>query len=206
MQSALTSLALALTLGLTSAQDTTTAATFGNGAQLTSDSSTLQLPALTSTAASIVSINALETTYEVSCLESAPTETCSIADPWTIIQGISTYSVSGVYTAFDRAPPLTVTVQDECSFESWSASASCTYSATYAGSSDGAETSSSFSLETGVAEADVTYYRLMVTGGVEKMSEPEATETPEGAAAWANPVKAVVTAAPVVIAGVVAAL
>ncbi|KAL4943061.1 hypothetical protein BDV06DRAFT_190768 [Aspergillus oleicola] len=202
-------LALAALTGLNLADDaTTTAGYFGPGDDFDSDaSSTLVIPSYASTAASIVSVNAYETTFAIACLDDAPTSICSIKDPWTMVQGISTFSLSAQYTALEWQPPVTATLDYKCDYESYSVSASCTYSMSYSGSSDGMETTSGYSTETSIPTDQATYYQLLVTGGVDKLSEPEATETPEGAAAgFAGPVQAMVTAAPVIAAGVVALL
>ncbi|KAL2862582.1 uncharacterized protein BJX67DRAFT_366080 [Aspergillus lucknowensis] len=198
---------LTLTLAaLTLADDaTTTVGVFGGGNDL-EDLDDFEIPFYASTGASVVSVNALETTYEVACLDSAPTESCSIKDPWSIVQAISTFSLSAEYTALDWNPPVTATLDYGCTYTNYTLSATCTYSVSYSGSSDGQETSSSFSTETSWPADQVTYYELYVTGGVDKFDEPEATETPGAAAAggFGGPVQAMITAAPVLAAGVAA--
>ncbi|KAL4862055.1 hypothetical protein BDV12DRAFT_179325 [Aspergillus spectabilis] len=171
------------------------------------DVSSMAIPSYTSIAGSIVSVNAYETTIAVSCLDGAATESCSIKDPWTIVQAISTFSLSAVYTAFDWNPPVTATLDYDCTYQDYTVSGSCRYSMTYSGSSDGTEMTSSFSTEISSIPTDsVTYVALDVTGGLDKFDEPEATETPGAAAAFAGPMQAVITAAPVLVAGVVAML
>ncbi|KAJ0415701.1 hypothetical protein BJY00DRAFT_254170 [Aspergillus carlsbadensis] len=197
-----------LTLGLVAlatADSTSTVGTFGiNDSDL---ESSIAVPGITSVAASVVSVNALETTYEASCLSGASTESCSIKDPWTITQGISTYHMNAKYTDFAGAVPLTATVDFDCSFETWSTSAACSLSYSWSGSASNTELSSSWSTHTSLETGQVTYYELEVTGGLDKFDKPEATETPGGAAAaFAGPVQAMITGAPVVLAGVVAML
>ncbi|KAL2811267.1 hypothetical protein BJX63DRAFT_399554 [Aspergillus granulosus] len=198
-----TYLTLALTV-LAAADETRTVGLFGM--EEGDIPSSIVLPSYTSVAASVVSINAVATTYEASCLDGAATESCSIKDPWTITQGINTYRLNGEYTAFAGHPPVTATLDYDCSFESWSISAECTYSFSYSGSSDNAELSSSWSTTTSIASDHVEYYQLIVTGGVDKFDEPEATETPGAAAAFAGPVQAIITGAPVLAAGIVVML
>ncbi|KAL4950887.1 hypothetical protein BDW69DRAFT_48931 [Aspergillus filifer] len=202
-------LALAALTGLTLADDaTTTVGYFGANDDLFDDdaSSTPSIPSYASTAASIVSVNALETTFAIACLDDAPTSICSIKDPWTMVQGISTFSLSAQYTALEWSPPVTATLDYKCDYENYSESASCTYSMSYSGSESGVERTSSYSSAMSVPTDEATYYQLLVTGGVDKLSEPEATETPGAAAAFAGPVQAMVTAAPMIAAGVVALL
>ncbi|CBF81957.1 predicted protein [Aspergillus nidulans FGSC A4] len=190
---------------LAAAESTTTVGLFGSSDESDSD---IAIPSYTSVAGSVVSINALETVYAVSCLSGAKTESCSIKDPWTITQGISTLRLSAEYTAFEWQPPVTATFDYDCSFQSYSESASCTFSVYYSGSSDGLETSSSYSTHTSIASDKVEYYALEVTGGLDKFDKPEATETPGAAAAGvlAGPVQAIITAAPMLAAGVAAVL
>ncbi|KAL4989592.1 hypothetical protein BDW68DRAFT_156200 [Aspergillus falconensis] len=199
-------LALALALAaVAAAESTTTVGLFGSDDNSDSD---FAIPSYTSIAGSVVSVNAVQTIYAVSCLSGAKTESCSIKDPWTITQGISTFRLSAQYTAFEWKPPVTATLDYDCSFQSYSESASCTFSVYYSGSSDGLETSSSHSTQTSIASDSVDYYALEVTGGLDKFDKPEATETPGAAAAGvlAGPLQAMITAAPMLAAGVAAIL
>ncbi|KAL2833519.1 hypothetical protein BJY01DRAFT_225153 [Aspergillus pseudoustus] len=199
-----TFLTLALAALAAAADETTTVGLFGM--QEGDAPSTAIIPSYTSVAASVVSVNALRTTYEASCLKGAATTDCSIKHPWTITQGIDTYRMNAEYTAFRENPPLTATLDYDCSFQSYSLSAECTYSVSFSGSSDNAEVSSSWSMTTSIASDHVEYYRLTVTGGVDKFDKPEATETPGAAAGLAGPVQAMITGAPAVVAGLVAML
>ncbi|KAL3482567.1 hypothetical protein BJX62DRAFT_221448 [Aspergillus germanicus] len=200
-----TLLALALA-ALATADETRTVGLFGFDDD--SADSSFYIPSYTSIAASVVSINAQATTYEVSCLKGAASESCSIKDPWTITQGVNTMRLNAEYTAFAWTPAVTATLDYDCSFESSSISADCTFSFAYSGSTDGTELKSSYSTHTSIASDHVEYYQLEVTGGLDKFDEPEATETPgNGAAAvFAGPLEAMITGAPVVLAGVVAML
>ncbi|KAL6229207.1 hypothetical protein BDW75DRAFT_225473 [Aspergillus navahoensis] len=204
MRTSFLPLTLALA-ALAATESTTTVGLFGSSDISDSD---FAIPSYASVAGSVVSINAVETIYAVSCLSGAKTESCSIKDPWTITQGISTFRLSAEYTAFDWKPPVTATLDYDCSFQSYSESASCTYSVYYSGSSGNLETSSSYSTQTSIASDSVEFYALEVTGGLDKFDKPEATETPGGAAAGvlAGPVQAMITAAPMLAAGVVAIL
>lgn len=201
-------LTLAFTALAAAADDaTTTVGFFGGGKweNTNDDESAPTIPFYTSVAASVVDVNAVETVLAISCLEGAATESCSIKDPWTMTQGISSFSWYAEYTAFNRNPPVTATLDYNCAYQNYTLSATCTYSMSYSGSSDGAETSTSYSTETSWPSVS-TYAALEVTGGVEKFNEPEATETPEGGAGFAGPMQAMVTAAPVLAAGLLGML
>lgn len=202
-----TSILLPLALAaLATADDASTTTAPYYGPSWTSGDVDIALPTYSGTAGSVVSVNALETTYAISCLDDAQTSLCQIDDPWTMVQGISTFDLSGVYTAWDDA--VTVTVSEQCTYTNYSISASCSFSVSYSGSQSGAETSSSASTSSTFATDAYTFYGLEVTGGVDKFSEPEATETPGAAPAGGvmGVARAMVTAAPMVAAGVVAML
>jgi hypothetical protein len=162
----------------------------------------------TSTGASIAGINAVATTYNLGCLKDAPKTDCNIKNPWTIIQGPETVSVTGVYTAStsgkETSYDVTVTQSYQCKIVSRTQSASCTMSVGMTGSVDGASYMSSTSSSATYSTATSSYYTLIVTAGVDKFTAPEATKTPGAAAA--GPAGALITAAPVVAAAVAAFL
>jgi hypothetical protein len=161
-----------------------------------------------STGASVAGINAAATTYNVGCLKDAPKTDCNIKNSWTIIQGPSTVSVTGVYTAStsgkETSYDITVTQSYECKIRSRTESASCTMSVGMTGSVGGATIASSTSSSATYSPATSSYYELAVTAGVDKFTAPEATKTPGAAAA--GPAGALITAAPVVAAAVAAFL
>ncbi|OJZ85490.1 hypothetical protein ASPFODRAFT_34399 [Aspergillus luchuensis CBS 106.47] len=163
----------------------------------------------TSTGASVAGINAVKTTYKMSCLKDAPKTDCDMKDAYTIIQGPETVSVSQVYTAStsDKTTSfdVTVTLSYECSLKSWTESASCTMSAGFSGSDDGATYASSTSTKSTYENPTSRFYSLVVTGGVKSFTEPAATKTPDAAAGVGAPVAAMITAAPVAAAAMVAA-
>ncbi|OOF93567.1 hypothetical protein ASPCADRAFT_209507 [Aspergillus carbonarius ITEM 5010] len=167
----------------------------------------------TSTGASIAGINAIQTTFKVNCLQDAPKTDCDMKNPYTIIQGPETISLSQVYTASTSnahsSYDYTVTRWYECSMKSVTEDVSCTMSVGMTGSANGAAVTSSTSTKSSYKTATSAIYSLVVTGGVQSLTAPAATETPGGAGAagvGVGPMGAMITAAPVAAVAVVAAL
>ncbi|CAL5870820.1 uncharacterized protein PFLUO_LOCUS5061 [Penicillium psychrofluorescens] len=156
-----------------------------------------------STAASVVGINALYTTYQIKCLDDAPKAECHIDTPWTLIEGPGTYSLTGVYTGWSSGTVdiVTATRLLDCTFTSSSLSASCSASYKATGTIGGMSYSTSTSLSTSpIPTESITYYAMLVTAGAKAFTEPQATQTPGAAFAAAKPL---ITAAPL---GAVAAV
>ncbi|KAL4747088.1 hypothetical protein BDW72DRAFT_206799 [Aspergillus terricola var. indicus] len=186
----------------------------------------LNILSYSGTAASVVSADATATTLAIGCLESAPSSSCLIdpEHPQTMIQGDSTWSWKGQYTVLDWDPPVTATVDYGCTYTSQSIDASCSFSYSAYGSSDGLAFSQHFNTAISVRPTWVSSAEMLVTAGVEKLGatatatataaatkteskESEATETETGAAAGGpGPFGALVTAAPVLALGVAAML
>ncbi|KAF7595824.1 hypothetical protein BBP40_004636 [Aspergillus hancockii] len=167
----------------------------------------IDLPTYSGTAASVAGINAIATTYAISCEKDAPKSLCQIDKPWTMIQGEETFSLTGVYTAWSSGSnAVTVTRDTHCSFKHSSESASCSMSLTATGSWGGSSWSSSASTATSIASDKVKVAGLKVTGGLESFTNPQATETPGVAAGVGGPVgvRAVATGVPLVGAAAVA--
>ncbi|PWY69092.1 hypothetical protein BO70DRAFT_365903 [Aspergillus heteromorphus CBS 117.55] len=163
------------------------------------------IPSYTSTGATVVSINALETTYKVSCLSGAATSLCHIDHPWTMIQGETTASFTGVYTAWSSGSDAVTATRDwACSFTSLTESVSCSLSYQATGTYDGSTYATSTSTKAKFATDKVQYDELLVTGGVNSFTAPAATETPGVAAGGVvGPARAMVTAAVVAVAAAV---
>ncbi|KAK4871314.1 hypothetical protein LT330_000551 [Penicillium expansum] len=165
------------------------------------------LPGITSFAASVAGINAKATTYHVGCADGVAKSDCDIATSWTITQGPETVNFAAQYIATSSGSDgydVTITETYDCSFKSWSESASCTMSASMGGTVRGGSTASSSSSKATTSVATSSYYELDVTGGVKSFTAPAATETPGAAAA--GPAGAFITAAPVVAAAIAALL
>ncbi|CAG8390428.1 unnamed protein product [Penicillium salamii] len=162
-----------------------------------------------STAASIAGINAEAITYHVGCLKDAPKSECNLVNSITIIQGSKTVNFDAKYIATksgDDGYDLTITETYDCSLKASTESASCTMSVSVGGSQNGGKTSSSSSTTTTYTTAPITsrYFELAITGGLKSLTSPQATETPDAAAA--GPAGAMITAAPVVAVAIAALL
>ncbi|KAJ5364504.1 uncharacterized protein N7496_010217 [Penicillium cataractarum] len=161
----------------------------------------------TSYAASVISLNALATTYEINCLAAAPTSDCSLATPLTLIAGPNTFSFAEPFTLSGEAYGVTVTEKGNldmaCSFTHSSESATCTVKYDLTASGAGKTTSTSSSTKTGIPTDMVQYQALTVTGGLESFNAPGATQTPTGNVAGKM---AMVTGVPLGAAAVVVAV
>lgn len=167
----------------------------------------ITIPMYKSTAASVAGINAVATTYAVQCLEDAPTFDCKIDKPWTLIQGSTTFSFTGVYTAWqtgkEKDDGVTVNRNIQCSFTRTIESASCSFSYEATGKLSGTSYSTGTKMSSSFPTDKVGYYGMAVTGGLSSFTAPQATETP-GAATTAGPARALITAAPLAAAAAVA--
>ncbi|KAL4904325.1 hypothetical protein BDW74DRAFT_178910 [Aspergillus multicolor] len=190
----------------------------------------LNIPSYTSSAASVITADASATTYAIGCLDSAPSSSCLInsKNQPTMVQGPETWVMKGEYTVVDWIPVITATVDYACTFQSSSASASCSYSHSAYGSSDGVTFHEDVDTAFEVATSLVESAEMLVTGGLDKLGGSAtatatatatkttssdgvgatATETDQpGAAAGAvGPIAALVTAAPALALGVAALL
>ncbi|KAL4982432.1 hypothetical protein BDW68DRAFT_57921 [Aspergillus falconensis] len=185
-----------------------------------SDAVRLNILSYSGTAASVISADATATTLAIGCLDSAPSSSCLIdpKHPQTMIQGNSAWSWKGQYTVLDWNPPVTATVDYGCTYTSQSIDASCSFSYSAYGSSDGLAFSQHFDTAISVSPTWVSSAEMLVTAGVEKLEgsatateskEAETTETATetgAAAGGAGPFGALVTAGPVLALGVAAML
>ncbi|OGM40900.1 hypothetical protein ABOM_010000 [Aspergillus bombycis] len=161
-------------------------------------------PTYSGIAGSVAGINARETTYHISCTKDAPKSLCQIDKPWTMIQAQDSWSLTGVYTAWSSEKDAVTATQDySCTFTHWSESASCALTVQATGTWGGGSWSSSTSTKASVASDRVTTWGLLVTGGVESFTMPQATQTP-GAAVVGVPVNARAVATGLPLAGAAA--
>ncbi|KAJ5911195.1 uncharacterized protein N7473_000498 [Penicillium subrubescens] len=169
------------------------------------------IPVRTSTsyAASVISINALATTYQINCLPSAHTTDCTLATPLTLIAGPNTFSFKEPFTVSVEVAGVTVTekgVEDmACSFTHSTESATCTLKFDLTASGAGKTTSTSVKTTTAVASDQVLYQTLTVTGGLASFTAPAATQTPTGNGGVQG-VRAMVTGVPLGAAAVAVAV
>ncbi|KAE8382254.1 hypothetical protein BDV26DRAFT_254175 [Aspergillus bertholletiae] len=165
-------------------------------------------PTYSGTAGSVAGINAKETTYHISCTKDAPKSLCQIDKPWTMIQAENSWSLTGVYTAWSSEKggnAVTATQDYSCSFKHWTESPSCSFSVMVTGTIGGGPWSSSASTHLSIPSDKVTSFGLLVTGGVESFTMPQATQTPgAAAAALGAPGKAKAVATGIPLAGAAA--
>jgi hypothetical protein len=163
-----------------------------------------KIPNYQSTAASVAGITAGATTYEIACLSNAPKSICQIKTPWTLIQGSTTFSFTGEYTAStaDKVGTVTVARDFECSFTRTSLSASCSFKYQVTGSNSGTTYSTATSTSTtSLPTKSMKYYSLPITAGIAKITSTQTTQTTGAAGPTA---KAMVTGAPLGAAAAVA--
>ncbi|KAI9929728.1 hypothetical protein ASPWEDRAFT_28422 [Aspergillus wentii DTO 134E9] len=132
--------------------------------------------------ASVVGANAIATTFAMQCKDNAPTSLCDLDDPVTITAGPSTMTFSAVYTTKTLGVNVKLTLMNDCDVTS-STAASCSGSAGIYGSTLGVSRSSSTTWKTSYSSDDIYYQPLTVTAGVDKLNAPQATQTPDAAAA-----------------------
>jgi hypothetical protein len=137
-------------------------------------------PPTAGVAGSIVGVNAVATTIAVACTSS--NVDCPVVNPWTVTQGASTFSMSAAWSTYSAGIEVGFTIDENCKITSSTAGATCTASIGLE-ASYGGESSSTNTIEKPTFAADeITYQTLLITGGVEKFSQPSATQTPVGAA------------------------
>ncbi|PIG88180.1 hypothetical protein AARAC_007246 [Aspergillus arachidicola] len=140
------------------------------------------------------------------CTKDAPKSLCQIDKPWTMIQAQDSWSLTGVYTAWSSGKDAVTATQDySCTFTHWSESASCALTVKATGTLEGGKWSSDASTKVSVASNKVTTWGLLVTGGVESFTMPQATQTPGAAVGGVmGNARAVVTGMPLAGAAAVA--
>jgi hypothetical protein len=130
-------------------------------------------------AGSIVSVNAISTIIAIQCTSS--NTDCPITSPWTITQGPSTFSMSVAFSTLSEGVEVELTIDENCKITSSTAGASCTNSVGFELSLDGSKTSTNTIEKPTFTAGDLSYQKLLITAGVEKFSQPQATETPGAA-------------------------
>lgn len=138
---------------------------------------------LTAVAASVVDVNALSTVLALNCAENATETFCPLETPFTYTQGPSTASISAVYATEKNGVKGKMTLNEGCDITSSTQDASCSASMVIGFSAGGESTSTTTTTSASFGSDEVFYRGLSVTAGAEKLTAPEATQTPEGAAA-----------------------
>ncbi|EYE91886.1 uncharacterized protein EURHEDRAFT_415888 [Aspergillus ruber CBS 135680] len=163
-----------LALAATALSQTTTLKVFDAGESA--------LP-LTDVAASVVGVNALETTLALNCAPNATASVCPLETPFTLTYGPSTATLNAAYTTKISGVQAKLSLVEGCDIVSSTQGASCSLSMVIGVSLRGTSTSRKTSTTTSYRSEDITYRDLAVTAGVSKLTAPEATQTPEGGAA-----------------------
>lgn len=130
-------------------------------------------------AGSIVNANALATTIAVECVSSA--SDCPVTTPWTVTEGPSTYHASVAVSSQRAGVQIWMTYEDDCTFGP-STTYSCSGSVGVAFSASGVSKTSSSIVHTVVTSPVFSTETLKITGGVDKLNQLQATQTPTGAA------------------------
>lgn len=130
-------------------------------------------------AGSIIDINAIATTILVECID---TDVCSDGT-MTMVAGPSTWGYA--FTTVEEAYgiPVHITAQLGCDVISSTQAATCSATEIVSASADGQKTDTTSSSTITYASAQIFYDDLLITAGVDKLTSPQATETPKGAAA-----------------------
>lgn len=130
-------------------------------------------------AGSIINANAIATTVLVQCTDN---DACGMGSI-TMTAGPSTwgYAVTTQEEAYGGV--VTVTIELGCDVISSTQAATCKATEIATASYDGQKTDSTSSSTVTFASTDIFYNDLLITAGVEKLTSPQATETPKGAAA-----------------------
>jgi hypothetical protein len=127
---------------------------------------------------SVVDANADATTIAVECSGS----NCPIDQAFTVTEGPSTWSVSAVYSTEIQGVDATVTVMQDCDITKSTEAAKCSLSESLEASANGQSTGTTL-LDTQVTfgPTEIRYQQLRITGGIDQLKAPEATETPNAA-------------------------
>jgi hypothetical protein len=130
-------------------------------------------------AGSIVNANALATTIAVECVSSA--SDCPLTMPWTLTEGPSTYHASLATSVQEAGVQYWITLEEDCTFGP-STTYSCSESFGVAVSANGVSSTTSTIVHTVMTSPVISTETLKITGGVDKLNQPQATQTPTGAA------------------------
>jgi hypothetical protein len=130
-------------------------------------------------AGSIIDANAVATTVQIACTSNATD--CPFPTPWTVTEGPSSWTMSAVFSTQSYGAEVWMTIAEACQITS-STQASCSNSVGIAVSDGGLTTSTKTVLQTTFPSSEIYYQTLTVTGGLDKLNRPQATQTPTAAA------------------------
>jgi hypothetical protein len=129
-------------------------------------------------AGSIIDANAVATTIAINCIE--VNADCD-GGTKTLTQGPSTWVIDYTTRASIDNVDATMAIDMDCNIAS-STAATCTLTEVVKLSADGEKTSSTASTTETFSGSQVYYDQLLITAGLDKLTSPQATETPSGAA------------------------
>ncbi|KAJ9195135.1 hypothetical protein DTO164E3_911 [Paecilomyces variotii] len=130
---------------------------------------------------SIVDANAVATTMVLNCVD-APSATCALHQPFTVTEGPSTWSVSAIFSTATAGIEATITLDQNCKITSSTQLASCSESVGLQVSTEGFSTSTETTTITSYSGDEIYYPTMTVTGGIDQLNQPQATQTPDAAA------------------------
>lgn len=135
-------------------------------------------------AGSIINVNAVATTILVNCVD--PTdEDCQ--GGITMTAGTSTWGYEYTTQQVVYGYPVTIVAEMDCNVISSTQAATCAVTAEVTASAEGHSTASTKTSTSVYPSNEIFYDDLLITAGVEKLTSPQATETPKGAGAAIAP-------------------
>ncbi|EEA23080.1 hypothetical protein TMatcc_001941 [Talaromyces marneffei ATCC 18224] len=141
-------------------------------------------PGMTDYYGSIISADAVATTVLVNCRN--PSDKNCVGGV-TMVGGPSTWHLAVTTIQPAYGVDLTIAVIDDCKITA-STQAICGNTIEGTASAGGQKTTTASSSTRTYASSEIYYDDLLITAGVEKLTSPQATQTPKGAGAVAAPV------------------
>ncbi|KAH8821877.1 hypothetical protein F5884DRAFT_746164 [Xylogone sp. PMI_703] len=127
-------------------------------------------------AGSIVGVDAIATTIVVACYNSSD---CGLSsETVTFTQGRSSFAVGLVFPTELEGTTATITATVDCDIVSTSAAASCHTTAVASVAVGGLTIKTTSTLSSTYSSNEIVYGQLLITAGVDKLTSPQATETP----------------------------
>lgn len=131
-------------------------------------------------AGSIININAIATTILVECID---THICADQVAITMTAGPSTWGYAYTTQLELRGIPVTIITDLGCDVISSTQAATCKGTGIVSASTDGQKVDTTTYNTVTLASTEIFYDDLLITAGVDKLTSPQATQTPKGAAA-----------------------
>ncbi|KAF3402241.1 hypothetical protein DPV78_004028 [Talaromyces pinophilus] len=129
---------------------------------------------------SIIDINAIATTVLIDCAD--PSDDSCVGG-MTMTAGPSTWGYSYTTQEVIYGVDASITYRLGCDVISSTQAATCKVTEIVSASADGQKTDTTSAITTTYGSAQIFYDDLLITAGVDKLTSPQATQTPKGAAA-----------------------